>query len=122
LLLCPGLLIIDHGHFQVWKCILFFATLGCFQFSEVCGDVLLQYNGISLGLALWAFVFILRGDGVLGTVCFCLSLNYKQMALYMAPGEPRGPLIYLSIRCSPLYSVLLPVSNSILLLPAQAVP
>lgn len=89
LLLCPGLLTIDHGHFQVRR-IWFVRCCGRSEFTalHLSANVILQYNGMSVGLALWAFVFILRGDSVLGSICFCLSLNYKQMALYMAPGEP----------------------------------
>jgi alpha-1,3-glucosyltransferase len=59
LILHPGLLLIDHGHFQ--------------------------YNGVCIGLALAAMWYILSGDEVLGSVMFCLSLNFKQMALYYAP-------------------------------------
>ncbi|XP_046839200.1 dolichyl pyrophosphate Man9GlcNAc2 alpha-1,3-glucosyltransferase-like [Xenia sp. Carnegie-2017] len=58
LLLQPGLILIDHGHFQ--------------------------YNCISLGLALWAVVLVIENNDVLGSVMFCLALNYKQMELYHA--------------------------------------
>lgn len=59
LLFQPSLILIDHGHFQ--------------------------YNCVSLGLALWALVFIMNGYDVLGSIAFVLSLNYKQMSLYYAP-------------------------------------
>ncbi|KJE96180.1 hypothetical protein, variant [Capsaspora owczarzaki ATCC 30864] len=59
ILLQPGLILIDHGHFQ--------------------------YNCISLGLALLAIVAVMRDWDILGSVLFCLSLNYKQMSLYYAP-------------------------------------
>jgi len=59
LLLTPSLLLIDHGHFQ--------------------------YNSVSIGLALYALYFIVSDWDVLGSICFCLSLNYKQMALYYSP-------------------------------------
>lgn len=59
LLLQPGLILIDHGHFQ--------------------------YNCVSLGLALAAVVLLHAGRDVLGSVAFVLSLCYKQMELYFAP-------------------------------------
>jgi alpha-1,3-glucosyltransferase len=59
ILLQPALILIDHGHFQ--------------------------YNAVSLGLALWAFVLIGAGRDVLGSIAFVASLCYKQMALYYAP-------------------------------------
>ena len=54
----PGLIIIDHGHFQ--------------------------YNNISLGLAIMAVAQVTRGRHILGSVLFVLALNYKQMELYHA--------------------------------------
>ena len=62
LLLHPAALLIDHGHFQ--------------------------YNSLGLGLALLAAARIARGgrgNYALGSVCFVLALNHKQMALYYAP-------------------------------------
>ena len=62
LLLCltgPANLLVDHGHFQ--------------------------YNGVCIGLALLGAVFILKDRDVFGSILFCLSLNFKQMALYYAP-------------------------------------
>ena len=58
LLAYPGLIIIDHGHFQ--------------------------YNNISLGLALMAVALVTSGRHVPGSVFFVLALNYKQMELYHA--------------------------------------
>ena len=58
LLSYPGLIIIDHGHFQ--------------------------YNGISLGLALAAVALLTRGRHLLGAALFVAALNYKQMELYHA--------------------------------------
>ncbi|EFA77077.1 glycosyltransferase [Heterostelium album PN500] len=55
----PSLLLIDHGHFQ--------------------------YNGISLGFALFGITFILRNQQLLASLFFVLSLNYKQMSLYYSP-------------------------------------
>eukprot|EP01006_Ploeotia_vitrea_P023098 TRINITY_DN55550_c0_g1_i1.p1 TRINITY_DN55550_c0_g1~~TRINITY_DN55550_c0_g1_i1.p1 ORF type:complete len:457 (-),score=184.20 TRINITY_DN55550_c0_g1_i1:88-1458(-) len=55
----PGLLLIDHGHFQ--------------------------FNGVSLGLALGALTAILNDRHLLGSVLFVLSVCFKQMALYYAP-------------------------------------
>ncbi|XP_069794412.1 dolichyl pyrophosphate Man9GlcNAc2 alpha-1,3-glucosyltransferase isoform X3 [Narcine bancroftii] len=57
-LLYPGLILIDHGHFQ--------------------------YNCISLGLALWGLLGLSNGHVLLGSMAFCLALNYKQMELYHA--------------------------------------
>nr|XP_002129715.1 dolichyl pyrophosphate Man9GlcNAc2 alpha-1,3-glucosyltransferase-like [Ciona intestinalis] len=54
----PGLVLIDHGHFQ--------------------------YNCISLGFMLWMVFCFERDSDVLGSVAFCLALNYKQMELYHA--------------------------------------
>ncbi|XP_078263651.1 dolichyl pyrophosphate Man9GlcNAc2 alpha-1,3-glucosyltransferase [Rhinoraja longicauda] len=57
-LLYPGLILIDHGHFQ--------------------------YNCISLGLTLWGVLGLLNDRVFLGSVAFCMALNYKQMELYHA--------------------------------------
>lgn len=58
-LLYPGLILIDHGHFQ--------------------------YNCISLGLFLWATFFIVAiQNDIMATVFFVQALNYKQMELYHA--------------------------------------
>nr|XP_020458449.1 dolichyl pyrophosphate Man9GlcNAc2 alpha-1,3-glucosyltransferase [Monopterus albus] len=57
-LLYPGLILIDYGHFQ--------------------------YNGVSLGFALWGVVALGLGWDTLGSLAFCLALNYKQMELYHA--------------------------------------
>ncbi|CAB3364114.1 Hypothetical predicted protein [Cloeon dipterum] len=54
--LYPGLILIDHGHFQ--------------------------YNCISLGLTLAAVVALKRRRLALGSVFFSLAINYKQMSLY----------------------------------------
>ena len=59
LLLSPPLVLVDHGHFQ--------------------------YNCVSLGLALWALVAALSGRPLACCVAFSLSLNFKQMGLYLAP-------------------------------------
>jgi alpha-1,3-glucosyltransferase len=58
-LVIPGLLLIDHGHFQ--------------------------YNGVCLAFALIGAWFISHDNDVLGSIFFCLSLNFKQMSLYYAP-------------------------------------
>uniref|UniRef100_A0A3B3SV72 Alpha-1,3-glucosyltransferase n=1 Tax=Paramormyrops kingsleyae TaxID=1676925 RepID=A0A3B3SV72_9TELE len=57
-LLYPGLILIDNGHFQ--------------------------YNSISLGLALWGVLGLGLGWDLLGSLAFTLALNYKQMELYHA--------------------------------------
>lgn len=57
IVLCqPGLLLIDHGHFQ--------------------------YNGFSLGLTAACLVALHRRRPLLACVAFTLALNYKQMSLY----------------------------------------
>ena len=57
--LSPCLVLIDHGHFQ--------------------------YNGVCIGLALMGALCLVEGKDILGSIFFCLSLNFKQMALYYAP-------------------------------------
>lgn len=58
MLMYPGLILIDYGHFQ--------------------------YNCVSLGLALAAVTSLANMQDVLGSALFCLALNYKQMELYHA--------------------------------------
>ncbi|NXA17839.1 ALG6 glucosyltransferase, partial [Ibidorhyncha struthersii] len=55
ILLYPGLILIDHGHFQY---------------------------PLSLGFALWGVLCLSYEWDLLGSVAFCLALNYKQMELY----------------------------------------
>lgn len=43
-----------------------------------------RYNGVSLGLSLWGLLGVSLGWDALGSVAFCLALNYKQMELYHA--------------------------------------
>ncbi|XP_018572383.1 probable dolichyl pyrophosphate Man9GlcNAc2 alpha-1,3-glucosyltransferase [Anoplophora glabripennis] len=57
-LLYPGIILIDHGHFQ--------------------------YNCISLAFAIFATTCLLQEKNVLASFFFCLALNYKQMELYHA--------------------------------------
>jgi len=57
-LLYPGLILIDHGHFQ--------------------------YNNISLGLVIAAVMCIVNNKNLTGSALFTLSLSYKQMSLYYA--------------------------------------
>ncbi|XP_058075190.1 probable dolichyl pyrophosphate Man9GlcNAc2 alpha-1,3-glucosyltransferase [Magnolia sinica] len=59
ILLNPGLILIDHGHFQ--------------------------YNCISLGLTLAAVAAILSKHELVASVLFSLALNHKQMSAYFAP-------------------------------------
>ncbi|KAF9122059.1 Glucosyltransferase-like protein [Mortierella sp. 14UC] len=59
MLLQPGVILIDSGHFQ--------------------------YNTVMLGLVVWAVNFFLADQDVLGSVAFCLALGFKQMALYFSP-------------------------------------
>ena len=58
LLFYPGLIVIDYGHFQ--------------------------YNNFSLGLLLWCVFAFSVHKYVVGSIFFCLALNYKQMELYHA--------------------------------------
>ena len=58
LLTQPALLIIDHGHFQ--------------------------YNGIAVGLALWAVSFVLNRNYKTAALCFVGSFMFKHIALYYA--------------------------------------
>merc|ERR1712102_80448 len=43
-----------------------------------------QYNNVSLGLFVLAVALLARNMTVLGSISFCLALNYKQMELYHA--------------------------------------
>ncbi|TMW63158.1 hypothetical protein Poli38472_002099 [Pythium oligandrum] len=65
----PSLLLIDHGHFQ--------------------------YNNVCLGFTALALVFLWNDHEFLGSVAFCLALNFKQMALYYAPAFG----VYLFAKC-----------------------
>lgn len=58
LILYPGLYLIDYGHFQ--------------------------YNNASLGFFVGAVAALIKGQDCLGSILFCLALNYKQMELYHA--------------------------------------
>lgn len=58
----PAILLIDHGHFQ--------------------------YNTVALGLSIAAFSYMVQPEFkncLIGSVFFCLALNFKQMTLYYAP-------------------------------------
>lgn len=52
----PGIILIDHGHFQ--------------------------YNCVSLAFAIYAITFLCLHRNILASIFFCLALNYKQMELY----------------------------------------
>ena len=56
LMLYPGLILIDSGHFQ--------------------------YNCVSLGLTLWSIYFLHRQNTVMASVFFTLAINYKQISMY----------------------------------------
>ncbi|XP_012662643.1 dolichyl pyrophosphate Man9GlcNAc2 alpha-1,3-glucosyltransferase [Otolemur garnettii] len=58
ILLYPGLILIDYGHFQN------------------------MYNSVSLGFALWGVLGVSCDWDLLGSLAFCLAINYKQMELY----------------------------------------
>ncbi|KAK9874180.1 hypothetical protein WA026_002532 [Henosepilachna vigintioctopunctata] len=55
-LLYPGIILVDHGHFQ--------------------------YNNVSLGLTTLSVIFLIRKKNIFATMFFCFALNYKQMELY----------------------------------------
>jgi len=55
----PAFILIDHGHFQ--------------------------YNCFSLGMVAFAVYAIWRGRAYVASICFVLSLTFKQMSLYYAP-------------------------------------
>lgn len=55
-LIYPALILIDHGHFQ--------------------------YNSVCLGFTLWAINMLFQERLVVGSILFCLALNYKQISLY----------------------------------------
>lgn len=55
-LLYPAIILVDHGHFQ--------------------------YNCVSLGLTVWAVVFLVRDKHCSASVAFTLALNYKQISMY----------------------------------------
>ncbi|KAL8000709.1 putative glycosyl transferase, ALG6/ALG8 [Plasmopara halstedii] len=69
ILLEPAILLIDHGHFQ--------------------------YNNVSLGFTALSVALIVEGHEFLGSICYCLALNFKQMALYYSPAFG----IFLFVRC-----------------------
>ncbi|KAI9319619.1 glycosyl transferase [Dichotomocladium elegans] len=58
ILMQPALILIDHGHFQ--------------------------FNNVMLGFSLWTINGLITGHYILGSIAFCLSLGFKQMALYYA--------------------------------------
>lgn len=57
-LIYPGLILIDHGHFQ--------------------------YNCVSLGLFVAAVAAVMHNSFIISSILFVLALNYKQMELYHA--------------------------------------
>ncbi|XP_043250681.1 dolichyl pyrophosphate Man9GlcNAc2 alpha-1,3-glucosyltransferase [Colletes gigas] len=58
MLIYPGLILIDHGHFQ--------------------------YNCVSLGLFISTVAAMLQNSYIIGSFLFVVALNYKQMELYHA--------------------------------------
>lgn len=57
-LLYPGIILVDHGHFQ--------------------------YNCVSLGFFVFSVLFIACDRHIVSSILFCLALTYKQMELYHA--------------------------------------
>ncbi|KAG3004353.1 hypothetical protein PC119_g15647 [Phytophthora cactorum] len=81
-LLQPAILLIDHGHFQ--------------------------YNNVCLGFTALGVALILQGHEFLGSICYCLALNFKQMALYYAPAFACSrSYCYLRVDVVPLLRVLI---------------
>jgi alpha-1,3-glucosyltransferase len=67
------------------------------MFIEFTSQLLLyRYNSIMLGTTLWAINCFMMQKYALGSFFFCLSLGFKQMALYYAPAI----FAYLLGRCS----------------------
>ena len=60
LMVQPALVLIDHGHFQ--------------------------YNGVCIGLTLFAILFIGSRHYIIAAIFFACALNFKQIALYHALG------------------------------------
>lgn len=89
----PALLLIDHGHFQVL--LLLLCSCWCRWILITDFVALSQYNNVTLGLTALAIGLILRNHEFLGSVAFCLALNFKQMALYYAPAVG----VFLFARC-----------------------
>lgn len=58
MLVYPGLILIDYGHFQ--------------------------YNCVSLGLALLAYEAVTTGSDIMACILFSLAVSYKQMLLYLS--------------------------------------
>jgi hypothetical protein len=102
----PAVLLIDHGHFQViYIYIYIYIYANTYKHIYVCMYVFIhnyiiyihvliiiyiylyyeQYNCVALGLALFGVVAIIRDWDFLGSVLFCLSLNFKQISLYYSP-------------------------------------
>ncbi|EGC32375.1 hypothetical protein DICPUDRAFT_38502 [Dictyostelium purpureum] len=67
-ILNPGLLMVDHIHFQ--------------------------YNGFLKGILILSMYFIIRGNILVGSVLFCVLLNFKHIYMYMAPAYFVYLLIY----------------------------
>ena len=68
----PAILLIDHGHFQ--------------------------YNTVALGLSIVSFSYMVQPEFrncIIGSIYFCLALNFKQMTLYYSPAV----FCYLLGRC-----------------------
>lgn len=82
ILLQPALIMIDYGHFQKVS-VLQNRKKGRTYLS--LHFLSFRFNGVMLGFALWAINFFLTEYYILGSVAFCLSLGFKQMALYYAP-------------------------------------
>ncbi|KAK8793444.1 hypothetical protein WA158_004803 [Blastocystis sp. Blastoise] len=59
LVLQPAIILIDHGHFQ--------------------------YNCVCLGFCVLTIICLYFDLDIIAAICFCLALNFKQMALYFAP-------------------------------------
>ncbi len=84
-LIQPALLIIDHGHFQYNAVCLAFA-LGSFHYMT---NIAMDMKSIG------SHSYSIDINCIIGSILFCLALNWKQMALYYAPAV----FAYLLGRC-----------------------
>lgn len=75
-------LLLVHWVFYLHKNQTWFYSCKCSWYNIDLNSI--RYNAVSLGFALWGVLALGLGWDVLGSVAFCLALNYKQMELYHA--------------------------------------
>lgn len=92
LLINPCLILIDHGHFQVFEhhpvapspcsCVSFNWNSLRYKFYSHFGLMShSQYNCISLGFTVGAVAAVLSNRDLLASSLFCLALNHKQVSI-----------------------------------------